>query len=136
MNRSIGSLILYIATALYLLAAGVIGLVVSENGGEFYTMVSGIFGRGEFSSVLAIIFSVAAAVAGVLLLLQLFGVQFGIIEIILIAFSILWILFIVVLDIIIPLKDQPEFWGWLRTTAVHLVILGAIASGTSAFGGN
>jgi hypothetical protein len=134
MNRSTGGFILYIATALYLLAAGIIGLF--GKGGEFYGMTSGIFGGGGFSSALAIIFSLAAVVAGVLLLLQLFGMEFRIIEIILIAFAILWILFILVADIIIPLKSHPAFWVWLRTLASHLVVLGAIVSGTKAFSGN
>jgi len=134
MNRSIGGFVLYIATALYLLAAGIIGLF--GRGGEFYGMTSGIFGGGGFSQALAIIFSLAAVVAGILLLLQLFGRSFGIIEIILIAFAILWALFILMNDIIIPLKTQPSFWNWLRTLASHLVILGAIALGTRAFGGN
>ena len=133
MNRSIGGFILYIATALYLLAAGIIGL--SGKGGEFYGMTSGIFGGGSFSTTLAIIFSLAAVVAGVLLLLQIFNMSFGIIEIILVAFAILWILFIVVVDIIIPLKGRLDLWVWLRTLASHLIVLGAIASGTSFFGG-
>ena len=133
MNRSIGGFILYIATALYLLAAGIIGIF--SKGGEFNAMVSIIFGGGGLSSLLGIIFSVAAIVAGALLILQLFGMEFGIIEIILIAFSILWVIFIVVFDIMGLLRGHPSFIGWLSTFAGHLVILGAITSGTRAFGG-
>jgi hypothetical protein len=133
MNRSIGGFVLYLATALYLLAAGIIGLF--GKGGEFYGMTSGIFGGSGFSSALAIIFSLAAVAAGILLLLQLFGMEFGIIEIILIAFTILWIVFILVVDIIIPLKTHPAFWSWLWTLASHLIVLGAIVSATKAFGG-
>jgi hypothetical protein len=135
MNRSFGGFILYIATALYLLAAGVMGLFAGR-GGEFYGMVSGILGGGGPSTFIAIIFAIAAIVAGVLLLLQLFGMEFGIIEIILIAFGILWILFILVSDVINPLKTHPDLWAWLRTLASHLVVLGAIISGTRTFGGN
>jgi hypothetical protein len=62
--------------------------------------------------------------------------EFGIIEIILIAFSVLWFLFIVVVDIIIPLKVHPNFFSWLGTLASHLIVMGAIASGTRIFGGN
>jgi hypothetical protein len=134
MNRSIGGFILYIATALYLLAAGINGLL--GRGGEFYGMISGILGNGGLSTAIALIFALAAVVAGVLLLLQLFGMEFGIIEFILIAFAILWIVFILVNDIIVPLKGHPNFWVWLRDLAGHLVVLGAIASGTRALGGN
>ena len=133
MNRSIGGFILYIATALYLLAAGVTGFFT--KGGEFYEMVSGILGGGGVSTAIAIIFALAAAVVGVLLLLQLFGMEFSIIEFILIAFIILWILFILVSDVILPLKSSPGFWAWLRMLASHLVILGAIVSATRSFGG-
>ena len=134
MNRSIGGFILYIATALYLLAAGITGLF--SKGGEFYGMVSGILGGGGLSTAIAIIFALAAVAAGVLLILQLFGMEFGIIEIILIAFAVLWILFILVSDVIIPLRSHPPFWGWLRALAGHLVILGAIATGTRVLGGD
>jgi len=134
MNRSIGGFILYIATALYLLAAGITGLF--GRGGEFYGMVSGILGGGGISTAVALIFSLAAVVAGILLLLQLFGMEFGIIEYILIAFAILWIVFILINDIIVPLRGSIDFWTWLRTLAGHLVVLSAIASGTRAFGGN
>jgi len=132
MNRSIGGFILYIATALYLLAAGIIGLL--GKGGEFAGMVDVIF-NGDIVTILGYIFSVAALVAGVLLLLQLFGMEFGIIEPILIGFAILWIIFIIVADLIGGLKSGLS-WTWLATLASHLIVLGAIASGTSAFGGN
>jgi len=134
MNRSISGFVIYIATALYLLAAGVIGLF-SREGGEFYGMTSGIFGGGGFASALAVIFSLAAVVVGILLLLQLFGMEFRIIEPILIAFAILWILFIVMSDVIYPLKNPQKFWVWLRGLASHLFVLGAVASGTKLFGG-
>ncbi|GHV86266.1 hypothetical protein AGMMS50230_18740 [Spirochaetia bacterium] len=135
MNRSIGGFILYIATALYLLAAGILGLF-GGRGGEFYGMVSGILGGGGLSTVIAIIFSLAAALAGVLLILQLFGMEFSIIETILIAFIVLWVLFILVSDIILPLRSHPGLLVWLRTLASHLVVLGAIITGTKTFGGN
>jgi hypothetical protein len=135
MNRSIGGFILYIATALYLLAAGVIG-IFAGRGGEFYGMVSGILGGGGLSTVIAIIFALAAIAAGVLLILQLFGMEFGIIEIILLAFAVLWVLFILVGDIINPLRTHPDLWVWLRNLASHLVVLGAIITGTRTFGGN
>ena len=131
MNRSIGGFILYIATALYLLAAGIIGL--AGKGGEFYVMVSWLF-SGGLATAIAYIFALAATVAGVLLLLQLFGMEFGLIEPILIAFAILWILFILVFDIING--DFGNFFVWLRILAGHLIVLGVIASGTRLFGGN
>ena len=135
MSRSIGGFILFIATALYLLAAGITG-IFGGKGGEFYGMVSGILGGGGLSTVIAIIFAVAAAVAGVLLILQLFGMEFGITEIILIAFAILWVIFIIASDIIVPLRAHPNFWAWLRTLAAHLVVLGAIVSATRTLGGD
>lgn len=134
MNRSVGGFILYIATALYLLAAGLAG-IFGGKGGEFYGMVGGILGGGGLTAAIAFIFALAAIAAGALLILQLFGMEFGIVEIILIAFSILWILFILAGDIIVPLKIHPPFLGWLRALASHLMVLGAVASGTRMLGG-
>jgi hypothetical protein len=131
MNRSIAGFILYIGTALYLLTAGVAGIF--GQGGQIVEMTK-IF--GGLSTAIAIIFSLAALVAGALLLLQLFGMEFGIIEVILLAFSILWIIFIIVIDIIGPLGSRVNFWEWLSQLAGHLIVLGVIASGTRAFGGN
>ena len=134
MNRSIGGFILYIGIALYLLAAGLIGIF--GRGGEFNAMVSSIFGGGGLTTIIAIVFSLAAIVAGVLLILQLFGMEFGVINIILIVFAVLWILFIVVHDILGLLRGSGNFLFWLSGLAIHLVVLGAIASGTSVLGGN
>jgi len=129
MNRSIGGFILYIATALYLLAGGVGGLFFKT--GAVYGMAGGLFG-----GVAAIVFSLAALVAGILLLLQLFGMEFGLIEPILIGFAILWLIFIIVADFVGGIGTGNAFWAWLATLASHLIVLGAIASGTSMFGGN
>jgi len=133
MNRSIGGFILYIGIALYLLAAGLIGIF--GKFGEFNLMVGSLFGGGGLSTAIAIIFSLAAIVAGVLLILQLFGMEFGIINIILIAFAVLWILFIVVHDILGLFRGPGDMLFWLSGLSIHLVVLGAIATGTSIFGG-
>jgi len=134
MNRSIGGIILYIGIALYLLTAGLIGIF--GKGGEFSGMVGSILGGGGLSTAIAIIFSVMAIVAGVLLLLQLFGMEFGIIETILIVFAVLWIIFIIVHDILGLIRGGGNFLSWLSGLAIHLVVLGAIATGTRALGGN
>ena len=132
MNRSIGGFILYIGIALYLLTAGLIGII--GNGGEFSFMVTSIFGGGGLSTTIAIVFSLAAIIAGVLLILQLFGMEFPLINIILIVFSVLWILFIIVHDVLGLLRGSGNFLHWLSGLAIHLVVLGAIATGTSIFG--
>ena len=133
MNRSIGGFILYIATALYLLTAGLFGIV--GRGGEFYKMVATILGGGGLTTFIAIVFSLAAIAAGVLLILQLFGMEFGIIEIILVSFAVLWIIFIIVVDVLGLFRGPGNFLGWLSGLALHLMVLGAIASGTRMFGG-
>jgi len=127
MNRSIGGFILYIATALYLLAGGVGGLFFKTGAVNDLAKILGPVG--------VVVFSVAALVAGILLLLQLFGMEFGIIEPILIGFAILWIVFIVVIDFVGGIGAGNKFWEWLGILASHLIVLGTIASGTSMFGG-
>ena len=134
MNRSIGGFVLYIGIAVYLLAAGLVGIF--GKGGEFYGMVSTIFGGGGLTTAIAFVFSLAAIAAGVLLILQLFGMEFGIINIILIVFAVLWIIFIVIHDVLGLFRGSGNFLLWLSGLGIHLVVLGAIATGTSIFGGN
>jgi len=137
MNRSIGGFVLYIGTALYLLANGILGIFFgAKSGGEFNAILSTIFGGGSATTTVAIIIGILAIVAGVALLLRLFGIDFAFVEIILIGFCILWLLYIIFADIIHPIMSPPNFFVWLAQLAAHLIVLGAFVSSTYSFGGN
>jgi hypothetical protein len=136
MNR-LGFFLLNIAVSLYLFANGILGLNNKLfNKGDFYKMVSTIFGNGDFTKVLTIVLSVCAIVAGVFLLLSIFKNDIAITELILLVFIILWVIFIVIVDIINPLgsKIKPDFLTYLTHLSAHLMVLGALISSTRRFG--
>jgi len=139
MNK-LGYFLLNIAVALYLFANGVIGIndkLVDRILGKriFYDMVSTIFGTGKFTNGLSVVLSVCAIVAGVFLLLSVFKNDIALTEIILLVFIILWVIFIVIVDIIKPLQGHgPKLLEYLTILAAHLMVLGALISSTRRFG--
>jgi len=135
MNR-LGFFLLNIAVSLYLFANGIIGINNKLlDKGEFYTMVYTIFGRGNFTNVLTVVLSVCAIVAGVFLLLTVFRNNIAITELILLVFIVLWIIFIVIVDIIKPLSGKGDsFLEYLTVLSAHLMVLGALISSTRRFG--
>jgi len=134
MNR-LGYFLLNIAVALYLFANGILGINNKLfNKGDFYKMVSTIFGSGDFTKVLTIVLSVCAIVAGVFLLLSIFKNDIAITELILLVFIVLWVIFIVIVDIIHPLRVKEDFLNYLTHLSAHLMVLGALISSTRRFG--
>jgi hypothetical protein len=136
MNKSIGIVLLNIATALYLLATGIMGF--SDRlfkSGEIRDAVKEVFGRGDVSSAVAIILSVCAIAAGAFILLRLFGVNIPITELLLVILMIVWLVFILLTDLVPLFKGSRDFVGFLRTIASHLMVLGGMALATERFGG-
>jgi len=142
MNR-IGVICLNVAVALYLFANGILGLsneqrglrISIDRGSEFNTMVNTIFPKGgDFSAVLIIILSICAIAAGIFLLLQLFRIEVRITDTILLIFVVMWVVFIVIVDVIHPLNNKIQFLVYLRQLGTHLMILGAFISSMKRFG--
>jgi hypothetical protein len=129
---------LQISVALYLFVNGVLGF--SGSNSELAKVVRAIFGRGDFPSVLSVIFSICAIVAGVFLLLELFAVRIQYTELVLFIFVIIWIVYIVLVDIINPINQQNAIfrqgngWTYLQGLASHLMVLGALLSASKKFG--
>jgi hypothetical protein len=136
MNKSIGVFVLNIATALYLLATGIIDISGGRwfKGGEIRTAVNSIF-RGDAAKIVTIILAVIAIVAGVLILLRLFEIAVPSAELILIILAIVWIVFIILVDFSPLFKGKLEFIDFLRNIGAHLMVLGGIALATERFGG-
>jgi hypothetical protein len=133
MNR-IGYFLLNIAAALYLFVNGILG-ITKDSSGEFSKIVGTIFGRGDFSNILIIVLSVCGIAAGIFLLLYLFRIRVPITDIILFIFIILWLIFIVIVDIINPLNgSKPSLMPYLQGLATHLMVLGALFLSTKRFG--
>jgi hypothetical protein len=138
MNR-LGYFLLNIAVSLYLFANGILGFTNASKS-EFYTMVRTIFPKGgDFNSVLIIVLSVCAIVAGVFLLTTLFRNNLAVTDLILLIFIVLWVVFIVIVDIIKPLSGSTIFnkvepLDYLTQLSAHLMVLGALISSTRRFG--
>ncbi len=132
MNR-FALMLLNIAAALYLFANGILG-ITRDRGGDFGAMVRTIFGRGDFSNVLILLLAVCGIAAGIFMLLSLFRVDVPITDIILLVFIVLWLIFIVIVDIIRPLQGGVSFLHYLTQLATHLMVLGALALATRRYG--
>jgi hypothetical protein len=136
---SIGVLLMNIAVACYLFATGILGFI-TRNQGEIRSTVTAIFGRGDFSNVLIVILSILAIAAGIFIILRLFGSIIPMTELILLILAIVWVVFIIMIDIIAPLKadssfNSERFISWLIGVSTHLMVLAGIALSTNRFGG-
>jgi hypothetical protein len=125
--------VLNLSAALYLFANGIFA-ITRNRGGAFGEMIRTIFGRGDFSDILIIVLGVCGIAAGVFMLLALFRVVVPITDLILLVFIVLWIVFIIIVDIIGALNSKPEFLGYLIQLSTHLMVLGALAMSTRRFG--
>lgn len=136
MNR-LSYFLLTIAASIYLFVNGILGLTGSrfwKTDGAFRDMVSAIGIKGDFSNVLVIILSICGIAAGLFLLLALFRVDVPITDFILLAFIVLWIVYIIFVDIIGAISKKPDFMVYLLELSTHLMILGALMSSTRRFG--
>ena len=126
----IGNLVLNIAVALYLLANGILGLGKKgafQKKAAFQEMAETIF-KGDTANLVAIILSVVALIAGVLLLLQLFKIAVPRVELLMIIIIIVWVVFIVIVDIINPIQGKIDILPYLLQLSAHLMVLGALLS--------
>ena len=133
MNR-IGVILLNASVALYLIANGILGFNDKwGDKGEFRTMSAAIF-SGDLIGVVTIILSIFAIAAGIFLLLALFKIDVPITDTILLVFIIVWLIFIVIIDIIHPLQNKVKFLNYLVQLSAHLMVLGALITSTKRFG--
>ena len=133
--KRLGFFLLNIAVSLYLFVNGILGFAnVSKS--EFYTMVYTIgfpWGR-DFDIALAIVLSICAIIAGVLLLVSVFRNDVMAINVILFIFIALWVAFIIIVDIINPVLYKFEPLVYFKQLSAHLMILGALFTSTKHFG--
>lgn len=137
MNKSIGLLILQISVALYLFATGILGLSGKNwfKEGEIRQAVSAIF-KGNAAEIIIIILAVCAVAAGILLLLDLFGIEIEILDLVLLILMIVWVVFIILVDVVRPIqKGISNFVEYLRILGAHLMVLGGMACVSKRLGG-
>ena len=140
MNKSIGFYVLNFSVALYLIATGILGfsgrrLLPSANP-EIRQAVMALF-RGDFAEVLIVVISILAIAAGTFIILKFFNIQVPLIELFLVILAIVWIVFILMIDIVAPLnaRNKPDFITWLLGFSSHLMVLAGIVLSTERFGG-
>jgi hypothetical protein len=150
MKRSLGAYITHAAVALYLLTGGILALADRTLGqrlglavgirnaakNDIVDTLNQVFGAGDLAKTLTVLFAVLAIAGGVFLLFELFGVKVPIVDIIILVFLIVWLVFIVLSDVVYAFKDARNFVFllWLRTLASHLVVLGTLISASRKFG--
>jgi len=137
--RRLGFFLLNIAVTLYLVVNGILGFTNASKS-EFYTMIHTIFPNGwvinglDFAYSLIMGLSVCAIIAGVLLLTSVFKNDVGVINVMLFIFIVLWVAFIVIVDIIRQLSHTVELLAYLKQLSAHLMVLGALFTSTKHFG--
>ena len=137
MNRSIGGILLNFAVAIYLLATGILGLTGRKffPDGEIRRAVTSLF-RGNFAEILIVILAILAIAAGAFILLKFFGINIPITELLLIVLAIVWVVFIIMIDIVYPINGKgTNFVDWLRNLGAHIMALAGILLATERFGG-
>ena len=136
MNKSIGGFLLNIAVAMYLLATGILGLSGRKffPDGEIRRAVTSLF-KGDIAELLIVILAVVSIAAGAFILLKFFGIVLPVTELLLVILAIVWIVFIVMIDIVYALNKGVNFVDWLRSLGSHLMVLAGIVLATERFGG-
>ena len=137
MNRSIGGILLNFAVAAYLIATGILGLTGRKYfpNGEIRRAVTSLF-RGNIAEILIVVLGVLAIAAGVFIIMKFFGIVVPATELLLIILAIVWIVFIIMIDIVYPLNGNgSNFVDWLKNFGTHLMVLAGIILTTERFGG-
>lgn len=137
MDKGIGGFLLNVSVAIYLLATGILGLTGRKYfpDGEIRRAVTSLF-KGNLAEILITVLAVLAIAAGVFILMRLFGIVIPVTEMLLIILAIVWIVFIIMIDIVYPLNHKgTNFVDWLRNFGAHLMVLAGISMATERFGG-
>ena len=137
MNKGIGLFLLNISVAVYLLATGILGLTGRKYfpDGEIRRAVTSLF-KGDFAEILIVILAVLAIGAGAFILLKFFGIVIPVTELLLVILAIVWVVFIIMIDIVYPINHKgSNFVDWLRSFGSHLMVLAGIMLATERFGG-
>ena len=131
-------MVLNFAVAIYLLATGILGVTGRKYfpDGEIRKAVTSLF-KGDFAEILIVVLAVLAIAAGIFVLLKLFGIDIPITELVLVILALVWLVFIIMIDVVHPINNQKgfNFVDWLRNLGAHLMGLGGILMATERFGG-
>jgi len=126
----IGNFIWRISVALYLLATGVLGTFYRD--GHLKEIFGEIF-KGN-TNVIVVIAGIIAFLAGLFLLLELFGLKIAIIDILVLVLAIIWVVFIV-FGVISWIGGNENFWFMLQRIGVNVMVCASLFIASRKFGG-
>ena len=126
MNKHSGSvLFLQLALALMFIAMGIAGITHYNSGGaEFLRGLNKAFGRS--SNVIPIIMAVVELVAGVLLVINLFGVIPGRVASLLLLIIVIYWGFTIVMTYFVDGLFEPDLLVWLGNISPKLVVFASL----------
>jgi len=117
----IGIFLWKIAVALYLIANGVLGLI--SRGGDFHIILTNTM---RFPSIIATIVAVLALIAGIMVVIEMFGKTIRILDFIALGLAIIWAVYIIIGIVAFIRGDGNTIWGMLQRLGVHLMVLGSL----------
>ncbi|MBI9104642.1 MAG: hypothetical protein JEY99_19665 [Spirochaetales bacterium] len=126
MNKSSGSVVfLQLALALMFITLGIAGITHYNSGGvEFLRGLNKAFGRTN--DIIPIIMAVIELVAGVLLLINLFGIIPGKTASVLLLIVFIYWGFTIVMNFFVDNLFEPDLLVWLGNISPQLVVLSAL----------
>jgi len=130
-GRGICGTIWQLAAALYLFANGVLGLqggggILRGGSGVFHEILHRMGFRGDTLGVFLVILSVIAIVAGIAIVLNLFGIEFPFSGIVTLVVAIVWIVYIVITLFSWITGGFGNFFQELSMLAVNAMILASL----------
>jgi hypothetical protein len=132
MKEGIGVFIWKISVALYLIANGVLGL---GKGGDFRIIFGNIF-KGDALNLFVIAAGIIALIAGICILLEMFGIEIPFLNTLILIIAIIWAVFIVI-EIISWFTGKRfggnNFFHVLQLLAIHLIVLSSLLIASKKF---
>ena len=132
MNRGIGIFLWQLSVALYLIANGVLGLQ-KWTGGDFLTIYKRMGFGGNTLSLLVVITSVIAIVAGIAIVLELFSIELPYLDVLIFIVAIIWAVYIIIEIISWLTSGFKDFFHELQMLAVHLMVLASLLVASKRF---
>jgi len=130
MKDGIGVFLWKISVALYLIANGVLGL---SSGGDFRIIFQRVGLNGSALSLFVTVASVIALIAGIAILIEMFGKDIPFLDTLILIVAIIWAVYIIV-EIVSWIRTGGNLWQILQMLAVHLMVLASLLIASRKFG--
>jgi len=119
----IGIFLWKLSVGLYLIANGVLGLI-KKFSGDFDIILTKTMG---FPVWVAQIVAVLALIAGIMVLIEMFGITIRSLDFIALVLAIIWAVFIIIGVVSwITKQGDMSIWHMLQRLAIHTMVLGSL----------